>query len=138
MENTLLELSLNDIKAMIKEEIENKIAESFSFDDEPDARLSFDDVQENFDSVLKEKLPEHEFEYDVEPDGEVTVRDMTTGKWYKGYGEIEHEMASMNRPNPKNPYIEDESLNAYYDFTDALNEILKKIDEDRPDEIDEP
>ena len=94
------------------------------------------DVKDSFDYELKQKLPNHEFEYDVDSDGEVTVMDITTGKWYKGSGEIEYDTKPLGYPDTKNPYSEAEGEVGYYSFTNALKEVLKKIDEDTPDEQD--
>lgn len=89
-----------------------------------------------FEQELQKRYPDMYFEFDVDNNGNVTVLDLNTGKFYTGKGEIEYETVGLGYPNPNDYDSEAEGEAFYYDFYDCLNTIMQKIDNDQPDGVD--
>lgn len=96
-----------------------------------DPKAEFD--ESGFEDYFFERYPDLEATIDVSDDGTVTVTDLKTGKFYTGQGQIEYEISGMGYPSRTDYDSEQEEILPYYDFTNCLETIMKKIDTGRPD-----
>ena len=130
----IIKLTESELIQTIKEAVNGVINE---YDMPEPESASEDFYNSGFETTIKEKYPDMEFEFDVDNNGTVTVLDMNSGKYYIGNGEVEYDTVGMGYSNPNDYDIEAEEEKAHYDFYKCLKTIIQKIDEDKPDGIEE-
>lgn len=89
------------------------------------------------EEALEKRYPDMDFEFTIEDDGKVTALDLRSGKYYTGQGEIEYKIGGLGRPDSQDYDSEAEEEGAAFDYYNCLKTIMQKIDEDKPDGVDE-
>jgi len=123
----------NLVQNMVRKALKESMWDNYENDVVLTGKEDFEDS--SFEYELNKRYPGRNFECWCDNDGTVTVTDLDTEKEYIGYGEVVYDNVPLGKPDPRNPYSEAEGSEGHYDFTEALRDIMAKIDADENENI---
>lgn len=139
-----MRISESELKAKVYAMTEQVLMEfdRDDYDEDYGESVETPDVGEQFadsgsQAELEERYPDMSMEFEFGDNGWVKVIDTETGEFYTGKGELEYESSGMGYGSSYDPYSEVEGSYVYYDFLNCLQTIMKKIDEHKPDGMEE-
>lgn len=116
------QLNTESINRIVKESVNKVLKEDKSY-----AEIMFDEY--GFADKLYDEFGIEDVE--IDENGKITVWDYLTDKTYNAVADYEIEPYSTGKQSARNPYAEEEELDAVYDFETPYQEISQQIRIDR-------
>lgn len=116
------QLNTESINRIVKESVNKVLKEDKSY-----AEIMFDEY--GFADKLYDEFGIEDVE--IDENGKITVWDYLTDKTYNAVADYEIEPYSTGKQSARNPYAEEEELDAVYDFETPYQEISQQIRMDR-------
>ena len=129
-EQDLREMVMDTVRKLVRESRYDDLYDYADYEDEELLTGKQDFENSDFEYELRKRFPNKDLECWCDNDGTITVTDNDTGQEYTVYGEAKYETQSLGYPSSRNPYSEAEGLVGYYDFSEALEDVIAKIEAD--------